>query len=481
MESAVGQYEFSSVARSLFAADGTLLPCNDKYRLMEELENSATTDEEQVEPIVDAAGGQRAVIIDAMALVQQLGSNDTASCKILANNINHWLTKYVQTHKSVHMVFDHYDVPISLKQQTRNRRMTSTKTGVGKSHICTDATPIRTTFKQFMASSLTKDSLTDYLANKILAHYKSHDTEVIVSTQRGARSNKGDVDHLSSTQEEADTLLLLHALHVARSGAQVQIISPDTDVLLLALRRYPQLGHKSSFVTGVGGKRRTIFLKPIYDSIGARLADALPGFHAFTGCDTTGHFAGKGKQRCWKALKKSRDNVIAAFVQLGTTDTISPEMERALEQFVCQLYLPGTDLSELAAVRWHMFKKSFAESEKLPPTKGALEQHIKRAHYQAMVWYHDGVAKPKLPEALNYGWTIENNLYLPVVTHLPPAPKAVLELVRCKCVKESCRTARCSCKRANVVCTEMCMCEASDDNCENTQQPAASDSDDSDD
>ena len=30
MENTVGQYKFSSVARSLFTADGTLLPCNNK-------------------------------------------------------------------------------------------------------------------------------------------------------------------------------------------------------------------------------------------------------------------------------------------------------------------------------------------------------------------------------------------------------------------------------------------------------------------
>uniref|UniRef100_A0A8C4PX78 Uncharacterized protein n=1 Tax=Eptatretus burgeri TaxID=7764 RepID=A0A8C4PX78_EPTBU len=231
------------------------------------------------------------------------------------------------------------------------------------------------------------------------------------------------------------TLLLLNALHVASTGAEVQIISPDTDVLLLALRRYPQLGHNPSFITVVGDKRRTIFLKPMYDSIGDCLAAALPGFHAFTGCDTTGHFAGKGKQGCWKALKKSSVNVIEAFIQLGSNRTISPEMELALELFVCQLYLPGTELCELSSLRWHMFKKSFAESEKLPPTKGALEQHIKRAHYQATVWYHDEIAKPKLPEPSEYGWTLENNLYRPVITHLPPAPKAVLELVMCKCAE----------------------------------------------
>jgi hypothetical protein len=236
----------TSIARSLFAPVGTLLPCNGKYKLMEELENSAINDEEEIYPV---EGGQRAVIIDAMALVQQLGSNDTVSCKILANNINQWLCKYVKSHQSVHMVFDHYDVPVSLKQQTRERRTKNTKTGVGKSHICTDATPIRTTFKQFMAISKTKDSLTDYLANKILDHFKSHDTEVIVSTHRGARPNQGNVDHLSSTQEEAETFAL-HALHAVRSGAEVQILSPDSDVLLLALRRYPVLGHNPSFVTG---------------------------------------------------------------------------------------------------------------------------------------------------------------------------------------------------------------------------------------
>lgn len=105
------------------------------------------------------------------------------------------------------------------------------------------------------------------------------------------------VDHLSNSQEEADTILVFRALQVARSGAEVQIISPDTDVLLLALRRYPQLGHKSSLVTDVGGKRRTTFLKLIYDSIGAPLADTLPGFRAFTGCDTKVTSLGKDDVR----------------------------------------------------------------------------------------------------------------------------------------------------------------------------------------
>ena len=48
-----------------------------------------------------------------------------------------------------------------------------------------------------------------------------------------------------SAQEEAATLMVLHAVDVATSIQDVvHIYSQDTDVLLLALRRVPQLGKK---------------------------------------------------------------------------------------------------------------------------------------------------------------------------------------------------------------------------------------------
>ena len=125
---------------------------------------------------------------------------------------------------------------------------------------------------------------------------------------------------------------------------------------------------------------------------------------------------GNGNHDVGELFKKSTDKIIEAFAQLGTTQTIPSEVEIALEQFVCQLYLSGTDLCELSSVRWHIFKKSCAESEKLSPTKGALVEHIKRAHYQAMVWYHDKVAKPDIPEPYDYGWTVANSRYIPVRT-----------------------------------------------------------------
>jgi len=63
-----------------------------------------------------------------------------------------------------------------------------------------------------------------------------------MSTSEGTKSNRGDVSVLSSNNEEADTMLILHAMYSSAQHNIVHIMSPDTDVFVLALRRLPQLG-----------------------------------------------------------------------------------------------------------------------------------------------------------------------------------------------------------------------------------------------
>ena len=122
---------------------------------------------------------------------------------------------------------------------------------------------------------------------------------------------------------------------------------------------------------GTGDKHRCVPLEPIYDSLGEKVAAALPGFHCFTGCDTTGRFASKGKPTCWKIFCKAKTSILDA-----------------LAEFVCKLYKPRTKVTEVGTLRWEIFKHSQGEAEKLPPTADALKHHILRAHYQAMIWHH---------------------------------------------------------------------------------------------
>ena len=107
------------------------------------------------------------------------------------------------------------------------------------------------------------------------------------------------IQHLRKEQEEADTRMLLHALDATQRGAtSITIQSPDTDVLVLTLRVNKRLCPDITMIVGTGGKRRSIPLGPLYEAVGEELVKALPGFHAFSGCDQTGTISGKSKVCC---------------------------------------------------------------------------------------------------------------------------------------------------------------------------------------
>ena len=327
--------------------------------------------------------------------------------------------------------------------------------------------------KQFLTNIKTKGSLTIYLAEKVLQHFQDSNKVVVVSTQNGVRCNREDyvVDHLISSQEEADTLLILHSLDACHMHSTVHILSPDTDVFILAIKYLPKLGSRTCIITGAAGRRHKVLLQPIYEKLGADVAAALPGFHSFTGCDTVGRFAGRGKKSCWKTFFTAPPQIRHAFTQgfsqLGITEHPPQVVNEALEHFVCHLYIPGTKLSDVGKVRWELFRKHQAESEKLPPTKAALQQHTERANHQAMIWQNADSAVPSLPSPDGHGWTMGNRLFIPIVSKLKPAPDAILELTQCGCARAKCRTLSCSCRKAGMVCTEMCKCDAVEDSCEN--------------
>lgn len=49
---------------------------------------------------------------------------------------------------------------------------------------------------------------------------------------------------------------------------------------------------------------------------------------------------------------------------------------------------------------------------------------------------------------------------------LPPAPDAVLHLVKCGCKKDRCANNSCKCRKAGLQCTNLCSCtDNEEDNC----------------
>lgn len=103
-----------------------------------------------------------------------------------------------------------------------------------------------------------------------------------------AMATHKDVRNLQANQEEADTKIILHAADTILDGPmEIQVHSSDTDVIVLALRWYPELCANVSFVTEKGHNRRAVKLKPIAQALGEARTAALPALCALSGVDNT--------------------------------------------------------------------------------------------------------------------------------------------------------------------------------------------------
>jgi len=210
-------------------------------------------------------------------------------------------------------------------------------------------------------------------------------------------------------------------------------------------------------------------LRPTVQALGPGKTASLPALYAISGADNTGRFSGKGKLAFWKVFNNVEEIIISELEKLGTTFTPTAETIASIETFVCQLYLPMTTFTKVKELRWWLFKKKQAQSERLPPTQAALHEAILRAHYQLIVCNHDRAPNPELPPPESYGWERNADEYLPVMTKLPPAPEAIIQLVKCNCAKQRCSDNRCQCRKAGLKCTDLCTCSDDDESCSNIE------------
>ena len=112
--------------------------------------------------------------------------------------------------------------------------------------------------------------------------------------------------------EKADTLLTLHCFDIARRDpfTTCTVYSPDTDVFLLLIHFYSSLPQSLLFHPGKGKVARKIDIGSSYEGIGPGHAQALLGFHVFTGCDQTGSFSKKSKTFWWKKSQTADKNTL---------------------------------------------------------------------------------------------------------------------------------------------------------------------------
>ena len=201
------------------------------------------------------------------------------------------------------------------------------------------------------------DSYAEALMNRKI--YFVCDAEcTLLTSEDGISTDARPIFQLFSSQEEADTRLILHVKYVNETGAErVVVRSTDTDVFLLLLHFSPEFTHIKDvkFDTGVGDKRRWIDIHLLYQCLHADLVSSLLGFHAFTGCDSTSSFVRKDKVKPLKLLKNSK-HIQRIFQSLGNEPHTSEETRKELQKFTCRIY-GGSVISDIESLRYLKAKR----------------------------------------------------------------------------------------------------------------------------
>ncbi|CAB3990590.1 Hypothetical predicted protein [Paramuricea clavata] len=291
-------------------------------------------------------------------------------------------------------VADRYPA-ISIKNSERSKRAAQ---GIQRVHILNKDQNIPKQWKKYLSSGENKESLIAFLCDhwrsyisSSLSHldciYVTRKEKCLLITSGTTQTehvSTREVPQLECDHEEADTILLLHYKAAALSHQRIIIKSPDTDVFVLCIAMQKTIGKELLMMTGTGNKFRLIDISSILNVLDEELCACLPGFHAFSGCDSTSAFLGKGKVKPWKALQMN-PRFVEIFSQLGRSAEVSDELVVSLGTFVCLLYGDQTSTC-VDECRYQLFKSGKYSDDVLPPDSDSLRQRIKRANFQALAW-----------------------------------------------------------------------------------------------
>ena len=347
----------------------------------------------------------------------------------------------------------------SLKAQTRDMR------GKGIRRRVEPNNAVPKNWAEFHRINENKTELFAFLSREIVTI--STDKQVICTLDRDVSCRQPMVKEglTSCSHEEADSRMMVHVAHAANTYNNILISRVDSDVVVLAVYAFAQLTSSLNehWVTfGPGKHYRLIPAHKICAAIGLEKCLALPMFHAFTGCDTFSCFSGRCKRTAWDTWNMYPE-ITGQFAslmetpQLGYVDAAVDTIER----FVVLLYDKTNTVSEANMARFELFARKGRDVNHIPPTKGVLLQHARRAAFQAgHCWSQAIEPQIELPRPAGWGWVgTDGGKWDVMWSNLPEASKVCRELLRCGCTKV-CR-ANCKCMKAALTCTALCKCGGS--------------------
>lgn len=407
-----------------------------------------------------------AVIIDAFSHVQGVPISVMTVKDYSEKMFHKFINQKCETYSRVDVLFD-VNQDNSLEEMTKED--CSKEKYVSLVDKETKLHNSKTWFAKFLNNATTKTQFLKILATDLFQNTLNEDKTVFSTMEHVviSKSKITEIDfHLPI--ENMNTRILLHVEHAVRNGHQEILISTaDFNIITVALYAFHYLvpNLKKLWIELVNCKpERVISIHGLYE-LHKYKCHILPFFDAFTGYRTTSAFHGIGKTTAWNTLTNF-PKVIPAMSKLikdGTNHLCNESME-ILERFTIMMYDSRSKLTKLHESRRILFTKKVKPRaiDRIPPTRDALEQHVKRSLLQSHIWtqcLHNSI---KQLEPTEWGWKHQENSakLVPVWTTIPIVADHY-RLYTCKC-KGKC-TGRCKCVENLLPCTMLCDCEG---NCE---------------
>jgi len=176
------------------------------------------------------------------------------------------------------------------------------------------------------------------------------------------------------------------------------------------------------FDTGKGDKKRLIDISDLATGLTEPFCTAVLSLDAFTGCDSTSAFKGKGKVKAVKILQQK-----LAFVQtlaeLGDTWEVKDGVIDKWESFTGCVY-GRPRFSKVDDLRYQLLKEKCGDKvisashnsdlARLPPCQRSFKYYVHRCNNQVAIWKCSDQPVPDIPQpTAGHGWTMKNGVLKP--------------------------------------------------------------------
>ena len=209
-----------------------------------------------------------------------------------------------------------------------------------------------------------------------------------------------DVPELRSTQEEADTRLILHALHSVHHDGVKQIMVHANDTYVTSFVYACKMQDQLPEVLVRSGPDSYLPIHLIAQSLGETICLALPFIHSLSGRDITIYPYFTSKKGWLLARCKLHIQVPVDYGEtqdLSLPDELMRQMTRLAVAVQYKLVITEDEVN-LAQIRATKFLHNTSVMLKmLPATEGAFLQHILRAALAVLIDKQSHVARPNIP------------------------------------------------------------------------------------